>query len=397
MTESSHDSNIKTETVSEFTGLLSHWTAWDQLAWHAPQRLPTLLPAWVDAFLQHCLKPRESWFCCFAYKDDRLVGVLPVIVTPHAFIGSARPILRTPSDKETTWSGDIPLATDCAAAALSALLSETRRQSPKHVGMVMRKVRDNSPLWNALSNGVQDYTAYHGWSYKGSVVDVAENFEGYLARLGNLRRNLKRYRTRLDRKGLVSITVKQAVPGEEKYFSEFMQLEASGWKGVEGTAISDSPWLTNFYTALVRKFAEQERLEWHFLQVNGRLVAAGLGLHCSASLMLPKIAFDENYADCMPGNLLTEAVIKDAFSRPDVHEINHMSDQQWHRAWHMGHHFYQDLYLVRNNALSMLVQRPIIAAELAARSAQHRLPGAQKVFHNLRSSWRQGIRRLRQH
>ena len=99
----SHPHCLRTVTVHDFDALAPHFAAWDRLAWKAPQRLPTLLPAWVDAFLRHKLKPNERWLCSFAYIGDHLVGVLPVIATPHRLLGSSWPTLRTPSDAHTVF------------------------------------------------------------------------------------------------------------------------------------------------------------------------------------------------------------------------------------------------------------------------------------------------------
>jgi hypothetical protein len=100
---------ISTVTVRDFDGLGPHMAAWDRLAWEAPQKIANLLPAWVDAFLRHRLGPEDSWFCSFAYSGDTLIGVMPVILSPHPVLGASWPVLRTPYDGLTP-SGDIVLA-----------------------------------------------------------------------------------------------------------------------------------------------------------------------------------------------------------------------------------------------------------------------------------------------
>ncbi len=48
---------LRTVTVRDFGGLAPHRSAWDRLAWEAPQMVPTLLPAWVEASLRTGLIP----------------------------------------------------------------------------------------------------------------------------------------------------------------------------------------------------------------------------------------------------------------------------------------------------------------------------------------------------
>ncbi len=76
--------------------------------------------------------------------------------------------------------------------------------------------------------------------------------------------------------------------------------------------------------------------------------------------MLPKYAFDEDFAECTPGHLLMEAVIQEAFARPELVELNPMSDSDAHRLWHMPREAYVDVHLVRRRVLAALFQRPRI-------------------------------------
>src|SRR6478735_12551306 len=114
---------LRTISVMDIEALAPHFDAWDTLAWHAPQRVANLLPAWIDAYLRHRLAPNESWICSFAYRGDRLIGVMPLVVTPHPIFGRSRPVLYTPYDALTP-SGDVVLAPDHAALAINALLAE---------------------------------------------------------------------------------------------------------------------------------------------------------------------------------------------------------------------------------------------------------------------------------
>jgi hypothetical protein len=74
--------------------------------------------------------------------------------------------------------------------------------------------------------------------------------------------------------------------------------------------------------------------------------------------MLPKHAYDEEFGQCSPGHLLVQEVIKDAFSRSELCEINPMSDSDTARQWAMHPEQYTDLHLVRRSALAVLLERP---------------------------------------
>lgn len=349
---------LRTVTVRDFDALAPHIAAWDRLAWEAPQNVWTLLPGWAEAVLRHQLKPNEKWFCSFAYIGDRLVAALPLIVTPHPLLGRRFPQLRPVSD-------DIVLAPDCAATAFTALVSEVARQAPNHLALTLKAARQNSPVWHALRERTGDYIVYRGPCHRLWFLDVGADFDGYWASLCKMRQNLRRSRRRLEKRGAISVEIRKGAAASEDFLAEFLALEASGWKGRMGTAIRDNPDKVAFYTTLVRNFANQDRLEWHGVRVDGRLVAGQLGIRCREALILPKYAYDEDFSECSPGHVLTEEVIKDAFARRELAELNPMSTADQCRLWHMARDNYSDVHLVRLSALPLLFHLPYVAARAA--------------------------------
>ena len=349
---------IRIETVRTLEGLARHREAWDRLATEAPQQIPTLTPVWVEAYFRHALPASQAWLCCFAYAGDRLVGVLPLVPEPHPLLGRRHPRLRTLRVGDFAPSGDIPLAPDVAGAALSALLGEADRAVPGHVGVAIQAVHEASPLWEAVRAGVTGYTAHAHARHRYSFVDTTRPLDDYMASLGNMRRNLKRYRKKLEAQGPVTVTIGREGAEDPALLDAFLTLEAGGWKGRNGTAILNHPDTTAFYRTLARDFAALGRWEWQVIRVDGRPVAAGMGIRCGRTVMLPKIAFDEDFSAAMPGNLLTEAVARAAFDDPETDALAHMSSAPWHESWRMDAHRYDDLYLVRRTLAATLFQRP---------------------------------------
>ncbi|RDI59305.1 CelD/BcsL family acetyltransferase involved in cellulose biosynthesis [Microvirga subterranea] len=370
--------DVQVVTVHEFDGLASHVPAWDQLANRAPQQIPTLLPAWIDAFLHHRLRSKERWLCCFAYREGALIGVLPVVITPHPILGISRPILRTPSD-DLTPSGDVLLAPEYAGLAFCALLEEVRREIPGHLGLSLTAVRHGAPVLQVLRSGVQGYVRCSGLCSKFSFLNVQGRFDDYLAGLGNMRRNLKRFHKKLEKQGAVSIDRIQGAQAGMDFLETFMALEASGWKGRNGTAMADNTEAVSFYQALAEHLGARGDFEWYVIRVQGQVIAAQMCIRCGGSLMLAKIAFDEDYSDCRPGHLLTGSVIQDAFARPEIIEINHLSNADWEGYWRMTYDEYVDVQLIRRDILPILCQFPRAAAHYAyQRYARPRIPSRLK-------------------
>ncbi|MEN3791620.1 GNAT family N-acetyltransferase [Fulvimarina sp. MAC3] len=355
---------IRTFTVRDLAQLSEHVDAWDRLAWDAPQGLPLLLPGWVLAYFEHRVTKRERWFCSFAYLDDELVGVLPVIVKPHPVLGRLFPILHAPFDNLTN-SGDVILSRGHAASALAALLEEARCAEPRHLGLALPAARGNSPIWRAISGGVPGHVPIRGRTFPFDKIDLTIGSAAYQNQLGsNLRRNLKRYRKKLDAIGEVSVEFLTGPAADESWLQPFLELENSGWKGEAGTSLLQRPSETAFFRSLVRNFAQRQRLEWHLIKLDGRLIAAGLGIRCGGSLVLPRIAFDEDYSAYQPGTLLTGEVNAAAYERTDLFELNHMSAASWHRNWNMPQEDYATLHLVRKGVPAALFHLPSVAGEI---------------------------------
>jgi len=358
-----YSGDLYTITAKDLAELQPHRAAWDQLAWNSPQQLPQMLPAWVEASFRHGLGPGHRWLCTFAYAGERLVGVLPIFVMPHPLLGRRWPLLRT-CDWYTP-SGDILLDPEHATEALRALLAEVARHVPIHAGLDLKAVRHSSPVWQAMRHGRSGYLALPGARFGYSRLDVTGGFDAYLAGLGNLRSNLKRYRRKLESRGKVSVEIRKGTDAQADFMPEFLALEASGWKGRNGTAILNDPRATTFYKALAENFAAQGRLEWYLIRVDGQLVAAQLALRCGSALILPKYAFNEDFAECRPGSLLTEEIFREAFARPEIREVNPVSHSEADRHWRMSQDDYVSLHLVRPAALPMMLHFPRVALRSA--------------------------------
>lgn len=375
---------LRTVSARDVDALSVHAQAWDRLAWESPQGLPSLLPDWVDAFLRHRLKPGETWFCSFAYDGDALVGALPVVVVPHPILGRWRPVLCTPFD-DYTRSGDIALSPERPAPAFAALLAEAGRQCPGHLGLTMRCIAERSPLWQALRDGVSGYSVHRGRRVLYSFLKVDGDAKAYWAGLGKIRENVRRGRRKLEGRGRVSVDMRHGFEAGADVLPEFLDLEAAGWKGRAGTAIRNDPSGLAFFTRLVDSFGARGRWEWHAIRLDGHLAAAGMGVRCGAHLLLPKYAFDERLAECMPGTLLIDEIVRAAFARPEIAEISPMSRSAIDRPWRLAQAPFTDVRLVRRSAAALLFHRPGIAAAALYRGRLAPLvsPAAKEALHRL--------------
>ncbi|HEY5051984.1 MAG TPA: GNAT family N-acetyltransferase [Solirubrobacterales bacterium] len=92
--------------------------------------------------------------------------------------------------------------------------------------------------------------------------------------------------------------------GERKAVETFLELEASGWKGQQGTALTADPRHAEFFRETAGAFAARGALELLFLEAGGQVVAARCNLLGGGISFCFKVAYDERFQRFAPGREL---------------------------------------------------------------------------------------------
>jgi CelD/BcsL family acetyltransferase involved in cellulose biosynthesis len=127
-----------------------------------------------------------------------------------------------------------------------------------------------------------------------------------VARRSDLRRK-QRYAERI---GAVSFECHAPAPERlDALLDEAFQVESAGWKGEAGSALSRNARAGAFYRRYAAEAAARGVLRLFFMRIDGRAVATVLAVEWARSLWTLKIGYDEAYARCSPGSLLTRHTI----------------------------------------------------------------------------------------
>jgi CelD/BcsL family acetyltransferase involved in cellulose biosynthesis len=117
--------------------------------------------------------------------------------------------------------------------------------------------------------------------------------------------DMARRRRQLGRKmGTEVATVDRAAAGLDGAIEQFLTLEAKGWKGRGGTALSCRPGHDQFFREMSRGFADRGRLMFLSLEAGTRVLAQNTALVGGEGLFGFKRAYDENFARWSPGSQL---------------------------------------------------------------------------------------------
>lgn len=157
-------------------------------------------------------------------------------------------------------------------------------------------------------------------------------------RSSNLKKNIRRYLNRAgDEKDSVDnqeVTQPELMPEAIKRFGE---LESSGWKGKEGTAVNIDNIQGRFYAELMSGFAMTGQAQVLEYRLGDRLVASRLVISGGGMSVILKTSYDEDSARFAPGRLQLHAYLERAFeeNRQKVIEFytNATQDQL---AWATG-------------------------------------------------------------
>jgi CelD/BcsL family acetyltransferase involved in cellulose biosynthesis len=126
----------------------------------------------------------------------------------------------------------------------------------------------------------------------------------------NLRSGVRRRMKRLEEHGPVEVEQVRGGPQLAERLAEGFELERSGWKGHQGTAILQDPRTLGFYTQLALDAAQGGYLSLYFLRSHGRAIAFDFALGYGRRYLSLKPAYDERFSVFSPGQLLTAATLE---------------------------------------------------------------------------------------
>lgn len=132
-----------------------------------------------------------------------------------------------------------------------------------------------------------------------SELDPGRYFEIHMRQ--KKRKELRRLRTRLDELGTVQFETLSAGDPIDHWITEFLVLEASGWKGRSGSALDDAEHTRAFFIDAIKGAHEAGKLEMLRLSLDGKAIAMLVNFITPPGCFAFKIAFDENYARFSPG------------------------------------------------------------------------------------------------
>ncbi|UWU79966.1 GNAT family N-acetyltransferase [Bradyrhizobium huanghuaihaiense] len=276
---------------------------WRALAQRAIEPNGYYLPAWELA-VSATARGRTDAAALAAFDAPRLIGLMPVISLWRAW-KIPLPALVSAHPYGTLCS---PLIDRDAPIEAATRLFQQAREAGAHA-LVLNDVALDGAAMNALNqvlsrDGLKPRILS---SYIRASLDARQDGETLLRdALGAKKlKELRRQRHRLEEHGPVVFEVARSPDEIGPALENFLQLEASGWKGKRGTALIQHAGDATFIRRAVPTLAETAQCEIVTLHAGTNPIAAGIVLRHQDRAFFFKLGIDERFARYSPGVQLT--------------------------------------------------------------------------------------------
>ncbi len=326
-------------------------------------------PAWYQAQLQVMDQPQELLFVAVR-RQGELFGVLPLQMTrlklgPLSMAGVS-----------LAYANEMGLCDAFLPAGIELPLAQLRQVLGQH-GLRFRLMKFDCISVSSMAAGwIQAFNLPCKSSHVTKFLDVSAGreqfYSGYSSKFNrNMRRKLKK----ANEHGEVAI---ERYRNEQALvaFDTFLQLEDSGWKGREGTSIAQQPEKLRYYRALTQGYSDAGVLSVNVLTLEGKPVAAQVGVLVSGTLNLLKIAYDEAYSEISPGYLLIDGLIAESDESHFLNKISFVTGVDWIDRWKPQCETVNVAYSFGNGCLDALLKRYLMRQAKAGEPAPEPTPSS---------------------
>jgi len=294
--------------------------AWQALSARAIEPNGYYLPEWELA-VNASAPGRTGAAALCAWRDaadaSALTGLLPVIPLwrackiPLPALVSAHPYgtLCTP-----------PIDRGAVEDAVAGLIEHARRAGAH--ALLLREVSLDGPVMTAFGDvlrrdGLRPHVLQ---SHQRACLDATYEPEELLREaLGAKKlKELRRLRHRLAEHGAVTFDVARSREQVVAALETFLALEAGGWKGRRGTALTQSEGDGSFIRRATAALAKTGQCEIITLRAGASPVASGIVLRHQDRAFFFKIGVDERFAKFSPGVQLTLELTRHLCSDPTI-------------------------------------------------------------------------------
>jgi hypothetical protein len=300
--------------------------AWEDLARHAIEPNPLYEPWMLLPALE--AQGSEDFVCVLAWSGGTLTGLFP-LTRERRYKGMPVDVLR--SWRHKSWMLFPPLVRAGAAhSSVLALLDWLARDGCRASAVEFLYLPTDGAFHAVLAEVLYNSPAM--------VVETAAFARALLRREGcaeaylesamskGWRKELRRRERRLQERGAVTAVSMQ--PGEDarRWIADFLRLEASGWKGRQGSALACTEANRGFAEQTLTEAARRGRLQMVGIDFEGKPIARCCNLLAGKASYGYRVAYDEAFAYYSPGLMAEVEAIRDFHRLREVEWMDSMTN-----------------------------------------------------------------------
>lgn len=303
---------MRIETVSSEVDFAQLAGAWDELVRAMPRPSPFLLHGWLLEWWRHYGGDAELTVHV-AYRGDRLVGALPLLIRRRAG-------LRVIEFVGGTWAilADLLVAPGAESAAVGALVEHATSSEYDFANLF------GLPGSSRLVAALPPDALRRIERLEAPVLDLSAGWDAvYRAKLSSKARSEQRRRRRqLEALGTVEASVARSREELEQAVEDAFRVHALRWDGRRDPSGFITPTGMRFHRAALLRLAELDVPRLAVIRLDGRAIAFALSLQLSERAYGLNMAFDPAYARFSPGSeaklLSLEAAASDGVTRAEL-------------------------------------------------------------------------------
>lgn len=320
------------ERVIGAEGLARLAPVWDLLVGEMPERAWHHSYASHRAYFEHLSAPERFVGLVLRDGEGEVRAICPFEERRRSILGVDMRIWELPWDLHTRIRDVICPPGEARTALLPALRRYLGRGAGAPPVVVLARVTERGAAWACLDtvDGAAVCRDRHGAA---DVVDTTLSMEEQAARRSRkFRANLRRAQRKLDE--VADVRYVHATDGThlEAEYRTFLELEAAGWKGADGTgtALLLEPEVQRYYRELVDHFPGTEVTSIHG---DGTCLASTLCARNGRDYGILKVCYNEDHAQASPGKLLLDHVLERCTEDPEIDSFNLVSHWEWCQDW----------------------------------------------------------------
>ena len=329
-------------------------------------------PEWAQAYLQ-AFEPKADVVMISAWAGERLRGILP-LVRRRTFV-SCFPVvtLAIPANVHSLRASLTVCPGMEGHLVLHAFL-QAIRELPRWDLIDVANVVEDSGLDRlvVLARTYGYRTAQKRTSQTlflpigASSADKSAQPPWLAGTRPKFRSHLRRAKRQLEEQG--TLEIKHYSAANPEALEKFYALEASGWKGAEGTAIQCDPRTRQFYDSVAQAAARDGYLSLDFLELNGKPIAGHFGFNLRGRYFLAKAGYDEAFRRHGPGQLLVNEILAQTPQR-GLREFDFVGPATWDESrWASARRTNYRVFIFRKSLYGALLHAVRISARDAVRA-----------------------------